>query len=85
MEDILYLFHHIHHGKDDHAIHHCGEEHKKIDSTVNYTITHCSCGKHNIDCETAVGHTINENIEIIGVIFVLPRNAPMAAGTWKAE
>ncbi|MEK7598712.1 MAG: hypothetical protein AAB487_03175 [Patescibacteria group bacterium] len=61
--DILYLFHHIHHKGEGHAVHHCGGEHKKIDIAVDYLIQHCSCGKHSIDKEFAIGHGTNENLD----------------------
>ena len=49
-EDLLALFHHIHH--ESHEVHHCGGKHKGL----NYSIKHCSCNKHNIDRKTAIGH-----------------------------
>ena len=59
MKTILYLFHHIHHNKGEHEVHHCGGAHKKINSKLNYSIKHCLCGKHSIDKKTAVGHSID--------------------------
>jgi hypothetical protein len=55
MENILDLFHHIHHLKNKHEVHHCGGKHKGLD----YTIKHCKCGKHQIDKQIAVGHNSN--------------------------
>jgi len=56
MQDILALFHHIHHKNGGHAVHHCGGKHQEINSKLNYNIKHCSCGKHKIDKNTAIGH-----------------------------
>ena len=83
MENILYLFHHIHHGKDSHAVHHCGGEHKKIDPSVDYMIEHCSCSKHRIDRETAIGHATGENIEIIDINIRFTEKCP--DGGWHVE
>jgi hypothetical protein len=55
MKNILYLFHHIHHFKNNHEVHHCGGEHKKS----NYRIKHCDCKKHSINRQTAIGHDFN--------------------------
>lgn len=55
MENILYLFHHIHHSKNKHEVHHCGRKHKNLD----YTIKHCKCGKHRINRQIAIGHDFN--------------------------
>ena len=41
-DDILGLFHHIHHINGEHKVHHCGGAHIEVDPTVNYTIQHCS-------------------------------------------
>ena len=60
--EILYLFHHIHHVKNVHEVHHCGGKHVSIDPSVDYEITHCACGKHQINKETAVGHATDTNI-----------------------
>lgn len=69
--DILSLFHHIHHKEGVHEVHHCGGAHVQIDPTVNYTISHCGCGKHKIDKEIAVGHATGSNLdtEIIDIHF----------------
>ncbi len=56
MIDILSLFHHVHHKDGEHEVHHCGGVHCEIDSTLDYTIEHCSCGRHKIDKEHAIGH-----------------------------
>ena len=83
MEEILYLFHHIHHKKDDHAVHHCGGEHKQIDPTVDYVIEHCSCEKHRIDRETAIGHAISETLEKTEVKIRFTEKCP--DGGWHIE
>lgn len=57
-EDILSLFHHIHHENGIHSVHHCGGNHEKSD----YNIEHCSCGKHKIDKEFAIGHATSKDI-----------------------
>lgn len=62
MNDILFLFHHIHHENGVHSVHHCGGKHKEIDSCLDYNIEHCSCGKHKIDKEVAIGHATNNNL-----------------------
>ena len=67
-DDILSLFHHIHHeesedgNEPEHKVHHCGGKHVEVDPTVDYNIEHCSHGKHSIDKETAVGHATDEDI-----------------------
>jgi len=58
MKKVLYLFHHIHHFKKEHEVHHCGGRHKG----VGYIIEHCKCGKHRIDKEEANGHDLDENL-----------------------
>lgn len=30
-DNIIYLFHHIHHDSDVHRVHHCGGNHKGVD------------------------------------------------------
>ena len=64
---VLQLFHHIHHNEGGHEIHHCGGYHRKIDPAVNYTIKHCSCGKHSIDKEIAIGHAVDGKLEPVAV------------------
>ncbi len=75
--DILYLFHHIHHKDGKHEVHHCGN------SKVNYKIKHCSCGKHSIDKETAIGHTINEDLKLVEVKVRFFEKCP--DGGWHVE
>jgi len=83
MEEILYLFHHIHHKDDTHAVHHCGGEHKKIDPKLDFTIEHCSCGKHRIDRETAIGHTTGPNLEKLEMKIHFTEKCP--DGGWHVE
>ena len=63
--NILDLFHHIHH--DTHVVHHCGGKHVEMNPKLDYNIGHCSCGKHRIDKQQAVGHDFD--INEIKVIF----------------
>jgi hypothetical protein len=62
MDNILSLFHHIHHKDGIHSVHHCGGRHKEIEPKLDYTIEHCSCGKHRIDKEFATGHGIDADL-----------------------
>ena len=55
-QDIIMLFHHLHHKEGRHVVHHCGGKHREVDPDVDYTIKHCDCGKHKIDKERATGH-----------------------------
>jgi len=71
--DVVSLFHHVHHygkGVVKHEVHHCGGEHVKINPCLNYTITHCKCGKHKIDAKEAIGHDF-VNKEVL-VEFIEP-------------
>jgi hypothetical protein len=79
MSDILDYFHHIHHLDGEHKVHHCGGEHKKINKKLDYTIKHCSCGKHSINKKQAIGHDFNEN----ETNFVFIEKCP--AGGWHIE
>ena len=54
--ELLALFHHIHHKDGEHEVHHCGGAH----AGVEYTIRHCQCGKHSIDKQVAVGHATDD-------------------------
>ena len=80
--DVVSLFHHIHHkGKRvvEHKVHHCGGDHVKINPKLNYTITHCKCGKHKIDVKEAIGHDrMSEEI-----VIVFGENCP--EGGWHIE
>ncbi len=83
-EDVLYCFHHIHHINDEnHKVHHCGGKHVKVDQKVNYEIEHCSCKKHCINKEVAIGHTTNEDLEIIELKFKFTEKCPY--GGWHIE
>lgn len=83
MQEILYLFHHIHHKNGDHAVHHCGGSHVKIDPEIDYEINHCSCGKHSINKEIAQGHACGQEMEIIKVIVKFMEKCP--DGGWHIE
>lgn len=79
MDDILYFFHHIHHQKGKHIIHHCGGDHKKINHKINYIIYHCDCGKHRINKQKAIGH--NFDLTEVSVVF----NEKCPHGGWHIE
>ncbi len=83
MQKILYLFHHIHHKSPKHEVHHCGGKHTRIDSELDYTIKHCSCNKHSINKERAIGHTINTNLEPSEVEIKFLEKCP--EGGWHVE
>ncbi len=83
MSDILSLFHHIHHDSGMHSVHHCGGDHRKIDSQVNYVITHCTCGKHRIDKHVAIGHATNEFLEPVACAVTFGEKCP--DGGWHVE
>ena len=80
-DGILSLFHHIHHEGEDHKVHHCGGDHKGKD--LNYTIEHCSCGKHTIDKETAVGHGTQHGDDLLPVTVTFKEKCP--DGGWHIE
>ncbi len=61
MQDILSLFHHIHHNNGEHIVHHCGGKHAEIDPKLTYNISHCSCDKHKINQKIAIGHDFDMN------------------------
>lgn len=79
----LALFHHIHHENNEHIVHHCGGDHKKIDPSVDYIIKHCSCSKHSISKETAIGHATNEQLQSIQVKIRFIEKCP--DGGWHVE
>ncbi len=81
--DILYLFHHIHHKGQNHAVHHCGGTHGKIDADVDYSIQHCSCGKHSINKKFVVGHGTGENFDTIKIEIKFLEKCP--DGGWHIE
>ena len=85
-DDIIYLFHHIHHNTNDeneiiHVVHHCGINHP--DSDLDYAIEHCACKKHKIDKEIAIGHTTNENLEKVPLEIKFLEKCP--EGGWHIE
>jgi len=55
-DNLIYLFHHIHHQDGEHKVHHCGGKHEGID----YEIWHCNCGLHRINKKIAIGHGTNQ-------------------------
>lgn len=81
--DILSLFHHVHHKDNGHIVHHCGGAHCEIDSILDYTIEHCSCGKHRINKEHAIGHAVDDNLESVGVKLKFTEKCP--DGGWHVE
>ena len=83
MQEILSLFHHIHHLEGEHKVHHCGGEHKTIDPKVDYTIKHCSCSKHSIDEKTAIGHGTDENLNPVETEIEFSEACP--EGGWLVE
>lgn len=83
MEEVLSLFHHIHHKNGKHEVHHCGGKHKKINPILDYTIRHCICGKHAIDKAFAVGHATNELLVPIEVKIKFVEKCP--DGGWHVE
>jgi len=60
-------------------VHHCGGLHEGID----FTIKHCSCGKHSIDKETEIGHAADENLELKDVKVRFTEKCP--DGGWHIE
>lgn len=83
MNDIIFLFHHIHHDANEHRVHHCGGKHKDIDPKVDYTISHCLCGKHSINKEMAIGHAVNEQLTACEVKVKFLEKCPH--GGWHIE
>lgn len=83
MQEILSLFHHTHHENGEHKVHHCGGKHKKVNPKLDYTIEHCSCGKHAIDKKCAIGHATNEFLESIELVVEFTEKCP--DGGWHIE
>jgi hypothetical protein len=83
MNNILFLFHHIHHNGNEHEVHHCGGKHNEIDPSVDYVITHCNCGQHSINKEEAIGHAANEQLESEEVKVKFTEKCPQ--GGWHLE
>ena len=83
MSDILSLFHHIHHIDKKHEVHHCGGKHVKVDPKLDYTIKHCSCGKHTIDKNYTIGHATNTNLKSVEIKIKFLEKCP--DGGWHIE
>ena len=83
MNDILSLFHHIHHNKNTHEVHHCGGNHVEVNPKLDYTIKHCRCGKHSIDKDKAIGHATGAHLDQIEVVVKFTENCP--DGGWHVE
>ncbi len=83
MNEILSLFHHIHHKIDGHKVHHCGGKHKKINKRLDYTIRHCFCGKHSINKKVAIGHATNDNLKSLEIKIKFLEKCPW--GGWHVE
>lgn len=81
--EILSLFHHIHHVNNEHAVHHCGGRHVSVDPKVNYEILHCVCGKHMINKETAIGHATDTNFCAIEIKIKFLEQCSL--GGWHIE
>lgn len=81
--EILSLFHHIHHSNGEHEVHHCGWEHASIDPKVNYEIIHCECGKHSINKERAIGHAVDTKLYPIEIKIKFLESCPF--GGWHIE
>ena len=78
-ENIIYLFHHIHHESDDHKMHHCGGKHVGVD----FTIHHCACGLHRIDKHVATGDMIDEKLNEKKVKIMFTEKCPESG--WHVE
>lgn len=81
--EILSLFHHIHHFKNEHEVHHCGGEHSAIDKKVNYEISHCKCGQHSINKEIAIGHATGPDAQPTEIKIKFLEKCPF--GGWHIE
>ena len=80
LNEVLTLFHHIHHEDGEHEVHHCGGAH----ADVAYTISHCPCGEHSIDKQSAVGHaTDDEELEQVEIEIRFMEKCP--DGGWHVE
>ena len=81
--EILSLFHHIHHFNGRHEVQHCGGKHVSVDPKVDYEIKHCKCDKHSINKEVAIGHATNTNLcpTEIKIKFL----EPCPLGGWHIE
>lgn len=78
--ELLTLFHHIHHNGGEHEVHHCGGAHTDAD----YTVLHCKCGKHSIDKQIAIGHaTDDKTIDPAEIEIQFAEKCP--SGGWHVE
>jgi hypothetical protein len=82
-DDILSLFHHIHHLNNKHEVHHCGGKHSAIDPELDYEIKHCKCNKHSINKEVAIGHSVDTNLESVEIKIKFLEQCP--DGGWHIE
>jgi len=82
-QNLLSLFHHIHHENGSHSVHHCGGEHAKIDPIVNYHISHCQCGKHMISVQSALGHAMDSHLDSPTIEVIFHETCPH--GGWHIE
>ena len=78
-QDIISLFHHIHHNENCHEVHHCGGKHVGINPLLTYKINHCKCNKHRINVKEAIGH--NFKSEDILIVF----NEKCKEGGWHIK
>lgn len=83
MDEVLFLFHHLHHQKGKHEVHHCGRSHVKINPKLNYIIKHCSCGKHAITKKSAIAHIIDKNLKTVEIKIKFLEKCPN--GGWHIE
>ena len=82
-QEILSLFHHLHHSKNRHKTHHCGGEHVKTNPKLSYAIKHCPCGKHSINKKIAIGHATNKKLESVETKIIFTEKCP--GGGWHLE
>jgi len=82
-QEILSLFHHIHHTEKGHEVHHCGGKHAEFDPEVDYQIEHCACGKHRINKEEATGHATDSDLKSVKVKIKFSEKCP--DGGWYLE
>ncbi len=81
--EILSLFHHIHHFNSKHEVHHCGGKHVVGDPKLNYKIKHCKCGKHSIDKKSVLGHSTDEKLQPVEAMVEFIEICP--DGGWHIE
>ncbi|MEI6850801.1 MAG: hypothetical protein WCK26_02425 [Candidatus Saccharibacteria bacterium] len=78
-DNLIYLFHHIHHESKLHEVHHCGGLHTGVD----YEINHCKCGLHSINKQIATGDTIDTKLLMTKVTVKFTEECP--DGGWHLE